>query len=112
MNDFNGDGRHGLQRWRDGVVTDLTDWGSVPSINARGDIAFHRSYHGIYTGQIWMLRDGRFVQMTDDDEFNDVPVINDRGDIVYDAGRPFITDVRLLFRRPERMKPPGSVRPR
>lgn len=93
----NHDGKGGLQKWENGVVTDLTNWGSVPVINDRGDIVFYRWYDEIDDRQVWLCRRGRFIQMTTDADYNYVPRINDRGDVVFHSGRVFGTDVRLLI---------------
>ncbi|MCC7293988.1 MAG: hypothetical protein IT449_18155 [Phycisphaerales bacterium] len=95
MNNFNEDGRWGLQAWENGVVSDLTQWGSVPVVNASGEIAFHRGYGG-GRAEIWTYTNGGFRQMTSDGGLNMVPTINDRGDIAFDSGDAFVTDIRLL----------------
>lgn len=79
------------------MVTDLTEWGDVPSINARGDLAFTRWYDLEQTRQVWMYRNGIFNQMTLDQDFNYGPSINDAGYLAFQSGRPFGTDIRLLL---------------
>lgn len=96
-NNFNSDGLSGIQLWEAGVVTDLTDWGDVPDINARREIAFTRWYDMERTYQVWLYRAGRFMQLTSDNDYNYVTSINDSGDVTFQSTAPFGTDVRLLL---------------
>lgn len=98
-NNFHSDGRHGLQLWENGVVTDLTDWGAGPDIGASGEIVFRRWYQEEYTEQLWMYRDGRYTPLTFDSGYYFDPCINDAGDIVFNKGWPFGTDVHLFKHR-------------
>ncbi|GMU38645.1 MAG: hypothetical protein AMXMBFR22_28360 [Phycisphaerae bacterium] len=68
--------------WRDGVTERLTDWGSNPRINNRGDIVMRRSYEGLRGPHVWLYRDGEFLQITDGPNKHWVPDINDHGEIV------------------------------
>ncbi|MCC7293839.1 MAG: hypothetical protein IT449_17410 [Phycisphaerales bacterium] len=96
MNNFNEDGRHGLQMWDHGRVSDLTNWGAVPVINARGDIVFHRWYDAEQTYEVWRYRNGRISTLTSDQGYNYVPDMNDSADVVFQCGPPWVADVRLL----------------
>ncbi|MCC7293840.1 MAG: hypothetical protein IT449_17415 [Phycisphaerales bacterium] len=96
-NNFNSDGRSGIQLWKDGIVSDLTEWGDVPDVNESGEVAFTRWYDIEQTRQVWLYRTGRFIQMTSDQDFNYGPSMNDAGDLAFQSGRPFVTDIRMLL---------------
>jgi len=76
----------------------LTDWGSGLDLNDRGDVVFNRWHEDTETWQVWLYRDGRFWQITDDPFWNRSGVIDRAGNIAWRAGPTFDSDIRLLRR--------------
>ena len=92
--------------WQDGVTTVLTDWGSGPCLNNRGDVLFNRWHEDSSTWQVWLYLNetGDFRQLTDDDPFNNSRGdIDDHGNLTWHGGDPTTMDldIKLLKRFPD-----------
>ncbi|TWT43995.1 hypothetical protein RAS1_03990 [Phycisphaerae bacterium RAS1] len=87
-----------LQIWEKGITTTVTDWGSGARINDRGEILFNRWYADSQVWQLWLIREGRFFQLTNAPYWNYWGDINNRGEVVWSAGTPFDVDIRWLRR--------------
>jgi len=98
-----GPGEHAIEVWEDGVTTLLTDWGSAPHLNDRGDIAFHRWYEDESTYQLWLYHNAEFLQITDDLVWNVTGDINQAGEVVFHRENYPTTDIRYM-----RLVPPGA----
>lgn len=94
-------GRDIVETWENGQVNLVTDDGTKPSINERGDIAFHRWEPARFAWNVFLLRDGEFLRLSDDDHWNLVPHLNDRGEAAWSSGNFPDTHIRLLLRYPD-----------
>ena len=91
-------GRNTIQLWRDGVTTDLTDWGTAPVLNEAGQVAFHRWHASTGNWQQWLYRDGAFWQLSDDPFWNRAGDINRSGEVAWTSGNTFESNIRLMRR--------------
>lgn len=89
-----------LALWRDGVTRMLTDWGSTPRLNDRGEIFFSRWHEDRGWWQAWLYRHGEFWQLSDDPFSNIAGDINASGEAAWAAGRVLEWDIRYLKRFP------------
>ena len=93
-----GPGEHAIEMWEDGETLLLTEWGSVPRLNNLGDFAFFRWYESDSTYQIWLYRDGDFLQLTDDPFSNFDAAINDHGEVAWTARNVPESDIYFMRR--------------
>jgi len=84
--------------WQSGRRWLLTDWGSALDLNDRADVVFNRWHEESRTWQVWLYREGRFSQITNDPFWNRSGVIDRAGNIAWTAGPTFDSDIRLLRR--------------
>ncbi len=86
----------GVQLWRDGVVTTITDDGRGGPINNEGVICFGRWDPVELNWGAWMLRDEEFVQIMPPTFGALSAGVTDRGEVALSWGRPFERHVALL----------------
>ncbi|MCC7290712.1 MAG: hypothetical protein IT449_01470 [Phycisphaerales bacterium] len=73
-----------LFTWQDGVRTMLSDWGSHPRINCRGDVYFIRWHGDIDSWQAWYYTNGQFYHLSEErPRWNTNGDINEAGDAVW-----------------------------
>jgi hypothetical protein len=93
--------RLGIQKWDNGALSLLTDWGVAPHLNDRGDVLLARWHESNGTWHAWLLRDGVYYQLTDGASWNGVRDINVNGEACWEAGPPGgPNDVVSLLRLP------------
>lgn len=89
-----------IQIWESGEMRLFTDRGGGPRLNDRGDISFHRWHQQNSTWQVWLFRDEKFYQLSDDPFWNCCTDINDSGEATWQSGPGIKTDIRYLRRFP------------
>jgi hypothetical protein len=99
----------GIARWEDGATDVISPWGEAPELNNTGDIAFHRWHADQQTYQVWLWRNGEFLQLTDSLEWDANPRPNDYGEVCWTSGRSSDRDVLLLRIKPGDPIPDGQI---
>lgn len=85
-----------LEVWENGETRVLTEWGSGPTLNNRGDIAFHRWRRDLNVWEQWVYLDQEFRRLADDPIWNRSGAINDWGEVVWVSSEFPIGDIRLM----------------
>ncbi len=89
---------HVVELWESGQTVRLTDYGSGPSINDHGHVAFSRDNLANWP-QVWVWRDGIFTQVTNDANLkNSVVHLNDAGEAAWQHGSGLNLDIQMLRR--------------
>jgi hypothetical protein len=89
-------GASGIRLWIDGKTSVLTQWGSNPSLNSAGLVAFNRWHQQSSTYQIWLGESEKFRQITDNDTWNTNPVISELFEIAWGRGNSPDKDIELF----------------
>ena len=55
-----------IEIWENGVIREVTDWGLGPHLNDAGQLAFSRWHAAIGEWHQWLLRDGEFINVSED----------------------------------------------
>lgn len=88
-----------LMTWKDGVRTMLTDWGSNPRLNCRGDVYFIRWHEATRAWQAWYYSNDLFYHLSEGDPtWNTDGDINEAGECVWSSGDRAIADIKYLSR--------------
>ena len=91
--------RNMLWKWENGIAERLTDWGSNPRINSRGDVVFYRWDDSIRRPHTWLYRDGEFLQLTTGPYKYWVPDINEYSEVTIRMDYSTFSSDVLFMRR-------------